>query len=149
MNFRKISGFLLLFFLWLSTAQSQSNFVEMASMSPSYSDCAAIFYKGQMLVDQYSPEGKCKIEQGMKGPLTLSAVKLGESMAIPTKTLSFQVAIRNTRTNTLWMYMADPVKEIQLEDILKECERGDRIILLPTNNRYALPHHEIELVWGC
>ncbi len=63
--------------------------------------------------------------------------------------LSFRNDIRNKKTNTLWMYSKAPLKEVMLEDILKECKEGDKIIFLTEDKRYSLPHNEIELVFGC
>ncbi len=114
-----------------------------------YNECAAIFYKGEMLVDEYSPKGKCKLEQGMKGTLSLSAVELNDQKAKPTKRLAFQVAIKNIKTNTLYMYSDEVFESVQLEDILKKCMVGDHIIFLTTDQQYNLSHHEIEIVWGC
>ena len=114
-----------------------------------YSDCAAILYKGNLLVNEYSPEGKCKVEMGMEGTLTVATVQLSGAGGTPVKTIGFKVAIKNDRTNTLWMYSEKTLREVPLEDILKKCEKGDRIIFMTVDQRYSLPHHEIELIWGC
>lgn len=136
-------GSLLMFFLCVVIAQ------ETTENNEYYSDCAAIFFKGEMLVDEYSPSGKCKLEQGMEGTLSLSAVELNDLGGKPTKKLSFQIAIKNPKTNTLYMYSDKVFESVQLEDILKKCTVGDHIIFLTTDQRYNLAHHEIEIVWGC
>ena len=47
------------------------------------------------------------------------------------------------------MYSEKALLEVQLEDVLKKCERGDRIIFMTVDQKYSLPHHEIELNLGC
>lgn len=117
--------------------------------APNYRDCTAIFFNGKMLANEYSPEGKCKLEQGMKGALTVATVKLSGKKGSPSTNIPFRVAVKNSRTNTLWMYSETALQRVQLEDILKKCEPGDRIIILTVDQRYSLPHHEIEVAGGC
>ncbi|MCO6477682.1 MAG: hypothetical protein J5I94_13710 [Phaeodactylibacter sp.] len=114
-----------------------------------YHDCAAIFFEGEMLADEYSPEGKCKLEAGRKGTLTVATVNLSGSAVVPVENIAFKVAIKNNRTNTIWMYSEKASQEVQLEDILKKCEPGDRIIIMTVDQRYSLPHHEVEVAGGC
>lgn len=114
-----------------------------------YSNCTAIFYKGKMLVDDYSPDGKCRLEEGMSGRIVISTVSLSDFGAKQTGNVGFKVAIRNTKTNTIWSYSDQVLYEINLEDILKKCEAGDNIIFITTNKQHALPHNEIEVAWGC
>ena len=114
-----------------------------------YNDCAAILFNGKMLADEYSPEGKCKLGADMKGILTVAEVKLPATCNAQAKSIAFKVAIKNKRANTIWMYSEKALQEVQLEDILKKCEPGDRIIFMTVDQRYSLPHHEVEVVWGC
>ena len=130
----------------ISSAQSDSN---LSGDNLPYNNCAAIFYNGNMLVDEYSPRGKCKLAHGMKGKLTVSEVILTDITGIPTKSIQFKVAIRNEQTNTLWMYTEKSVESINLEDILLQCQKGDKIVLLTVDKQYALSHNDIDLVWGC
>ncbi|MCO6493834.1 MAG: hypothetical protein J5I98_35770 [Phaeodactylibacter sp.] len=133
-----------------SGAQSLDFFIN-ALVPPNYSECAAILYNGNILVDEYSPTGKCKLdEKSTKGVLSVATVKSSDKgCAAPARNIAFKVAIKNGRTNTIWMYSEKALWEAQLEDILKKCEPGDRIILMTVDQRYSLPHPEIELNWGC
>lgn len=117
--------------------------------SENYKDCAAILYKGNVLVNEYSPRGFCKLETGMTGPLTVASVALDEEGATPGKNISFRVAIKNERTNTMWMFSDQVYEEVQLEDILRKIEKDDKIIIMTVDRKYSLPHHEIKVVWGC
>lgn len=142
------STFLFITISLSSSAQSMDLFPAPV-VSTNYNNCAAILYKGKMLVNEYSPKGMCMLERGMKGKLTVAAVNLSDDGAIPVKNIGFKVAIRNQRTNTLWMYSDKTEQEVQLEDILEKCEKGDRIIIMTVDRNYSLPHHEISLDGGC
>ena len=134
-----------------SGTQSSMDVFFSALPYPNYKECAAILYKGKLLVDEYSPKGKCKLEQGMKGTLSVATITSSDSdnTPVPAKNIAFRVAIKNGRTNTIWMYSEKNLLEVQLEDILKKCEKGDRIIFMTVDQQYSLPHHEIELNSGC
>jgi hypothetical protein len=114
-----------------------------------FTDCAAIIYKGEMLVDEYSPRGECKLNEGMRGVITVSAVELNEEGGRPVKNIPFKIAIKNGKTNTQWMFSDKTFNKVFLEDILKECNTGDKIIIITTDQKYALPHNEIEILDGC
>ncbi len=131
-----------------SSAQSMDLFPAPV-VSPYYNNCAAILFKGKMLVNEYTPKGRCNLERGMKGKLTVAAVNLTDEGATPIKNIGFKVAIRNQRTNTLWMYSDEAVEAVQLEEVLEKCEKGDRIIIMTVDRNYSLPHHEISLDGGC
>ncbi len=134
-----------LMILLLLPIQAQKNL----EIFENYNDCAAIFYKGKMLVNEYSPKGKCKLETGMEGKLTVSAVSLSDKGAIPTTKIGFQVAIQNNRTNTLRLISQDELFEVELKTILEQCEKGDELIFLTTDKKYSLPHHRVAVIDGC
>ena len=125
------------------------SYTDSAPKSTDYSDCAAILYNGQMLVDRYSPSGKCKLEVGKGGSLSVSTVAFTEKSATPQKALKFHLAIKNQKTNTLFLLTIEPVSEIKLDDVLKQCKEGDSLVVLTVDKRYSLTHHEIEIIWGC
>lgn len=114
-----------------------------------YSECAAIFFNDKMLVDNYSPKGSCQLEMGMRGKLSVSTIELSNTSHSVIQPIYFRVAIKNEATNTMWMYSAEMFKEVLLEDVLKECQPDDKIIIMTEDKRFSLPHHEINLVWGC
>lgn len=112
-----------------------------------YQNCAAIIFNGEMLVDDYSPRGTCQIDQNKRGTIKVSTVELSNDGAEPKKDIAFQIAIRNTATNTLWMYSKKPMRNVNYEDILAKCQPGDKIVFMTVDQEYALPHNEIEIVW--
>lgn len=142
--------------LFLSFVSMQLVFSQNCQPAPScqsvakyFSNCAAVFFNDKMMVNDYSPKGKCVIEEGMKGSLQVSSVQLTPNLAIPVEPVKFKVAIRNDETNTLWLFSDEPYTEIPVEDILAKCKKGDKIVLLTLDSEFALPHNEIEIMWGC
>ncbi len=145
----KFSFLLIAFFGTSYFAHSQTGLPKLLEWDTDYSDCAAILYNGKMLVDEYSPQGKCKVNVGMKGKLNLYTVTLSDKGGTPKRKLKFHVAILNKNTNNMWMYTKSAVEEIMLEDVLNECKKDDKIIILNVDKSIALTHHEIEVLRGC
>ena len=115
-----------------------------------YIDCTAIFFNGEMLVDEYSPKGSCKLSSNMTGLLTVSTVALDENGGKAVKPIEFRVAIKNKRTNTMYMYSPDSYMELNAIDVMMKCEKGDKIIIMTTDQKYSLTHHEIDVhIVGC
>lgn len=142
--------FIALFFIAFIPLNAQAgDLFNILDRDYDYSVCAAILYKGNVLVDDYSPKGRCFLEKGMTGKLSISTVSLSETATIPQKTLKFHVAIKNKDTNTLFMITKEAILEIELEDILKQCKRGDIIVFLTVDKQYSLTHHEIDVITGC
>ena len=121
-----------------------------AMQENNYHDCTAILLNGKILVNEYSPRGFCKLEPKAKGTISVATVSLDDDGARPTnKKIGFRVAIRNERTNTLWMYSPEVLFEVDLKGILNRCEFNDKIIIMTVDQQYSLPHHEIEVYDGC
>lgn len=114
-----------------------------------FTDCAAIFVDGKMLVDDYSPNGQCVLGIQDKGEITIPAVKLNGEGAMAKELLKFRVAIKHVETNTLLMLDDQLYEKIDFEEIKATCQPGDHLIFLLEDDRYILPHHEINLIWGC
>lgn len=136
-------------FLSMSLAAQNCKPAPACKAAEPFNRCAAAFLNSNMLVDDYSPNGICKVEAGMRGTLTVSAVELSTNMAIPVGQVGFKVAIKNDKTNTLWLFSEETFQEIELEKIMAKCQPGDKIMLITVNPEFSLPHHEIDIVWGC
>ena len=145
------TSFLLLSFSLTASAQRLGSIFFYSPPPPTFQNCAAILFNGKVLVNAYSPQGECKLVGVAKGTLSVALVDLTDEDATPGKTIGFRVAVRNHRTNTIWMYSAEIFQEVKLEDIRKNFERGDRIIIMTEDQEISLPHHEIEVFWagGC
>lgn len=113
-----------------------------------FSSCAAIFLNDEMLVEDYSPNAVCMLDEGATGILAVSVVSISTDMIVPYENIGFKVAIRNSETNTLWLFSEETFLEVDLEKVLAKCKLGDRIVLLTVDEQYSLPHNEI-FFGGC
>lgn len=109
----------------------------------SFNNCTAAFLNSRMLVNEYSPAGKCSVSITQKGDLTVSTVELSSTESKAIDPIMFQVAIRNKNTGTLTMISKERIQKIEIQKVLEKCKKGDYIILLTVNDQYALPHNEI------
>lgn len=105
--------------------------------------CAAAFLGNRMVVDQYTKTGICRLPATATGELAVYTVDLSPAESKALDKVDFQVAIRDKKTGTLTMYSAKTYRQIPVQQVLSKCGKGDYIVLLTVDNRYALPHHEI------
>ena len=105
-------------------------------------------HDGQMLLDEYSPRGKCVVRKYVTGSYRVFAMELSESSPLFEKEqISFIVGIRDSRKNTLWILKKDPVLKINIEEAIAKCDKADQIILMTADQKYILSHHVIDIVW--
>lgn len=108
-----------------------------------FSNCSAAFIGSRMIVNFFQPTGQCCLSPTAKGELTVKTVALTPTESKPLNKIPFTVAIRDKATNTLHMYTRKPLCQIPVQRVLASCKKGDNIVLLTVDNRYALPHNEI------
>lgn len=96
-----------------------------------------------MLVNEYSPSGKCTVSIHEKGNLTVSTVELSPIKTKIIDEIMFQVAIKDKDTGTLILVSKEQIKKVAIESILSKCKKGDHIVLLTVSRKYSLPHNEI------
>lgn len=128
----KIVKFLLLMSLAvISTASAfgQERFV----------NCTAAYLNNKLVVNEYSPEGRCELSKSASGELTVQTM----SDATPTGKTNFKIAIRDGGTKTLLSFSDKIYQQLDIKTVLDKCSPGDAIVLLTTDDRYALPHNEI------
>lgn len=109
----------------------------------SFNNCSAAFLNSKMLVNEYSPSGKCSVSITEKGDLTVSTVELSSKENKAIDPIMFQVAIRDKNTGTLMMVSKEGIQKIEIQKILTKCKKGDNIVVLTVNDEYSLPHNEI------
>ena len=107
------------------------------------SGCAAAFLNDKMIVDHYSPEGKCKLTKSSKGVLTAGTVNLNEKGVEITCKFEFALAIRDKETGSLTLYSKDTYTKIDIQKVMEKCEVGDKIVMITTDGKYELLHNEI------
>ena len=127
--------------LWLFLFCSAITHISLAQES--FSNCAAAFLDGKIVVDDYSPTGKCSLAADATGELTVCTANLSPTSSIPVDKIKFRIAIRDGNTKTLWMYSGDTFTKVNIRKVLDKCKKGDHIVLLTTDDEYALPHNEI------
>lgn len=108
-----------------------------------FTNCSAAFLDQKIIVDEYTDEGKCIIDPSARGMLTVQTAYLSPTESKPTGKLRFRLAIRDGNTKTLLSFSDKTYIELNIQAILEKCRPGDSIVLLTTNNEYALPHNEI------
>ena len=108
-----------------------------------FSNCSAAFLNNKMVVDEYSTKGKSKIGTNATGILTVCTAELSPMSAKAVEKIVFKIAIRDKDTKTLLMFSDEAFNQVNIQQVLKKCEKGDHIVLMTTDNQYALPHNEI------
>lgn len=116
----------------------------LTAQQEDFSSCSAAFLNKKMIVDEYTTEGKCVVSSTASGKLTLHPVTLsGENLPIPGEKIRFKVAIRGGGSKTLMLLSEKTYREIDIRTILKECKKGDHIVLLTLERTWSVPHSEI------
>ncbi len=108
-----------------------------------HSACTAAFLDGKLVVDAYTPTGKCRLAPTATGTLTVQTADLSPTKSIPVDPIDFKVAIRDKATGTMFMYSDKTYRQVPVQAVLSRCKKGDHIVLLTIDSRYALPHNEI------
>ena len=130
----KKANVLVIFFLTVAVSAIAQN---------EFSNCAAAFLGGKIVVDKYTPEGKCVLSQKATGELTVCTADLSPERSVPKDKLEFKIAIRDKNTGTLTMYSGETFVKADIQNIMAKCAPGDHIVLITMAREYALPHNEI------
>lgn len=110
---------------------------------PPFSQCTAAFVSDKLIVDNYSPTGRCQLPTSTTGLLTVQTVALTPTATKPLLKVDFTVAIRDKTTGTLHLYSSRTYQQLPVKSVLAKCKKGDHILLLTKDSRYSLPHNEI------
>ncbi len=108
-----------------------------------FSECSAIFLNQKMVVDDYSPNGKCLLKANAKGTLTVSTAIFENDKWRAEEQIGFKVTIKDGSTKTLLSYSEVSFTKIDIQTILSKCKKGDSILISVLKDKYALPHNEI------
>ena len=109
----------------------------------SFNSCSAAFVGGKLIVDEYSPRGRCRLTTTTTGELTVHTVDLSPTETKALDKIDFKVAIRDKATGTLHLYSDETFRRVPVQRVLARCKKGDHIVLLMIDGRYSLPHNEI------
>lgn len=108
-----------------------------------FSNCSAIFLNQKMVVDDYSPKGKCLLQTTTKGQLTVCTAVFENDKWLAVDKIPFRITIRDGETKTLLSYSDKTYKNIDINTVLATCRKGDYILISVLKDEYALPHNEI------
>lgn len=111
------------------------------------SECVAVFHEDDMVADEFSPRGISIVSKYTKGSLTVNLVTIGDEI-IKGAAVSFYVAIKDVKTKTLTMISAVATQSLDLQSITSNRKEGDKIVIIMSDSRYALPteQHEIMII---
>lgn len=109
----------------------------------SFNSCSAAFVGSKMVVNEYSTKGQCRLLATAKGELSVQTVDLSPTESKAIDKIDFKVAIRDKNTKTLRLYSNETFRQVDVQNVLTKCRKGDHIVLLTVDDRYALPHNEI------
>ncbi|MFN0015706.1 MAG: hypothetical protein ACKVU2_14275 [Saprospiraceae bacterium] len=108
-----------------------------------FTNCSAAFLNDKIVVDDYSPTGTCSLPGTATGELTVCTVNLSPESSTPMDKIGFKIALRDNTTGTLTMFSNKTYNQVDIQAVLSRCKKGDRIVLITTNELYSLPHNEI------
>jgi hypothetical protein len=108
-----------------------------------FTNCSAAFLDNGIIVDEYSPSGICKLPAEANGLLTVCAAAYNNNRWISAEKLEFKLAIRDGNTGTLYSFSDERFTEIDVQKVLAKCRKGDSIVVMTVDNKYALPHNAI------
>ncbi|GAB2540025.1 hypothetical protein [Spirosoma aerophilum] len=115
----------------------------MSLAQEKFSNCSAAFVSSKLLVDHYTPTGQCRLSANAKGNLSVSTVALTPTQTKALNRIDFKLAICDKETKTVHLFSDKTYRQIPVQRVLSHCKKGDQILLLTTNSRYALPHNTI------
>ena len=108
-----------------------------------FTHCTAAFLDNKLVVNEYSPEGKCVLDSTARGTLTVSLATYDNNIWTANAPAAFMVAIRDQNTGTICMFSDKSYKKLEISRVMSACRKGDHIILLTMNKQLSLPHNEI------
>jgi hypothetical protein len=97
----------------------------------------------KLLVDDYSPSGKCVLNSTASGDLTVNTATFDNNQWLAGKKIAFKIIIRDGLTKTLWSYSGATYEAVGIKEVLSKCKKGDSILISLIKDQYALPHNEI------
>lgn len=109
--------------------------------------CSVILLNNQWLIKSYESSEKITITKNAKGILSVHETGDIAKKSYKKELIAFKIGILKKSDRTITSFSDDTYQEIELNDVLKKCESGDKIIiLLKDDQKYSLPHHQIEVV---
>lgn len=118
-------------------------FETVLSAQNRFNNCSAVFLNQKLVVDDYSPTGKCVVKSTDTGQLTVSTATYDNDKWLAGEKISFKITLRDGRTKTMLSYSDATYQTVDIQKILEKCQKGDYILISIVKDAYALPHNEI------
>lgn len=122
----------------------QTDSVMFVGNKNDFTNCTAVLLNNKMVVNEYTPTGKCELAIDAKGTFTVQPVSLQDKgVVIPQGKRSFKIAIKDSNTKTLTAFSDQTYTEIEVSKVLSQCKKGDHIVFITLDRDLALPHSEV------
>lgn len=122
----------------------QSDSVYVEHNQNDFTNCTAVLLNNNMVVNEYSPTGKCELSLDAKGIFTVQPVSLQDNnVVIPQGKRRFKIAIKDANTKTMTSFSDQTYTEIEVGKVLSQCRKGDYIVFITMDRELALPHNEV------
>ncbi len=116
----------------------------LSGQNNDFTNCTAVLLNSKMVVNEYTPTGKCELSIDAKGVFTVQPVSLGDNgSAEPQGKHRFKIAIRDFNTKTMISFSDQTYMEIDASKVLSQCRKGDAIVFITLDRQLALPHNEV------
>jgi len=154
MNFLKSTCAILLLLCLAVSSHAQFRLIDFGD-APSAEEgaftnttLAGLMHNGAPLLEESSSDSPLSISIAAQGKLTIAPQTCSKAVSADSK-VGFKLAIRDYRTNTLWMYSEETLYELDLEKVLGECEMGDALVFMMVDRKFRLPKYEVQVGDGC
>jgi hypothetical protein len=109
--------------------------------------CSVVVFNNQWLPKSYQADTKPTLSKKATGLISVHETgDIAKKGFLPTP-LDFKVGILRKSDHTTVSFSEASYREVEVNDILKKCQPGDKIIiLLKDGQHYSLPHHQIEVI---
>lgn len=127
---------------------AQSVMEDKLGAEPPANIAVELIYEGEPLFDDTQPRSNSMLMRGMDGTLSIRITSAIDRLMVYDD-IYFQVAIQDAHTSTLRMYSTDAYNTVQVEDVLHQCNEGDRVIIILLDRKYTLARYTIDTMLGC
>lgn len=133
----------------LINAQGVTLFSFLNEPTPPRPEFSSILLDGESIAKVDTPPGPLQVDIMKKGVLSVATIDRSGGEYLPVKQVGFKIAIEEYHSNGLSMFSEETYYEIDVEEVLKSCNMGDKIILITVEKRYQLSRHELIVLDDC
>lgn len=110
----------------------------------SFNTCTGLYLNKTLMTEDYSPRSKATLKLTDSGKLTVNEVTIESADDIKAgKAIPFRIAIKDKRTQTIFLFSQKTHTSVDVEKILARCHSGDQLLILSTDDAYSVLPSEI------